>query len=246
MQFPLSKRSLAGWTKLVPSQFAIPITRDYLLPLFQKMWSSGNAVAAVALAAQWACFSCSSEILSLKQNDVALPGDRRIARYSEQIVGINIKCAKTRTNQFTAMKDKQLIAMIQCYKLQERSSDTVLPISYSNYLLAVRDAADYFQLSPRITTHSARIGGALHDFIRGTSAESIVSIGRWSSLSSLQHYLRNGRSWVMTMPLGPRSEARRRRFSTAARETLQKCEVYRQNVSSASRDQPDPREGHQE
>lgn len=87
-------------------------------------------------------------------------------------------------------------------------------MSYWDYLSTVKETAAYVQLSDWITTHSARIGGAIHDFFSAVSAETIESIGRWSNVYCLQHYLRNGRSWIMTMPMGKGSHARVKRHST--------------------------------
>lgn len=106
----------------------------------------------------------------------------------------------------------------------QREEHYVFPISYSDYLSTVKETAAFFQLSARITTHSARIGGSIHDFISGVSAETFASIESWSSLSSLQHYLQNGRSWVMTIPMGERSHVRFNRHSTKAIQTFKQCQ----------------------
>lgn len=61
--------------------------------------------------------------------------------------------------------------------------------------------------SHRFTTHSSRIGEALHDYVNGKSAESNAITGRWKSLSSLRHYLTNERAWIMKLQFSTDIEA---------------------------------------
>lgn len=216
----------------MPSQAAPPITRDYLLPLIQRMVELGEETEETALATQWGCYARSSGILNLRAGDIAIPGNIRKAHYKTCIAGINIRCAKTGKNHFTHVADKEIISIcmgdnIITYHLQRKNtSGWVFPIKYEHYFSSIKDAAQYFQLSSQIITHSQRIGGALHDFISGKSAESIAVIARWARLSSLNHLFRIGRSWVMNMPTGPRTAARMKCFSEMAKSTLKKCNDF--------------------
>ena len=58
-----------------------------------------------------------------------------------------------------------------------------------------------------LTTHSTRIGGALHDFSGQRSFKDIAISGGWESLKTLRRYLTNGRGWLMTMILSEDSKA---------------------------------------
>lgn len=227
----LSKRSIAGWAKMVPSKSALPLTRNFLVAFIQRMIEKEHKTAAAALAIQWACYARSSEILSLKHKDIAQPVDIRISHYKGTILGINIQCAKTGQHQFTHVKDKQIIALAQCYLLHKTDEIYSFPLSYSEYLSTLKETAAYFQLSNRIKPHSERIGGAIHDLISGISAEAIASIRRWSTLSSLQHYLKNGRSWIMTMQMGKQSQKRLDKHIIRAAQTLDECPHFGENQS---------------
>lgn len=188
------KRTLSGSCEAVPPQSVIPITWDVLPPMTPRLLESNQQHAAAALVAQWACYARNSEILALTKRDIALLRYVRIFHYKTPILGVNIQYVKTGSHQFTHIEDPELISSLCCHLQSNASNQLVFSISYADYLAAINTAAGYLQLSLRVTTRSARIGRALHDFLSGSSTEAIASIDRRASLSSLQHYLKNGRS----------------------------------------------------
>ena len=228
--FCIAKRALKGWGLIVPSKASLPLTRDYMLAFVQYLLDKKRCISAVALAAQWGCYARASEILKLIIQDIALPGDIRTAQFNCRAIGVNIKCSKTGKEQFTQVRDAGIIALIESYMQRSKRSGLVFPVTYANYLQDIKSAAQFFQLSSRITTHSACIGGALHAFCQGLPAADIATIGRWASLASLQYYLTNGRSWLMTMPTGPLSDVRLRRHTANGKSTIARCEAFVQSV----------------
>lgn len=179
-----------------------------------------------------------SEVLSLRKQDVALPDDLRMQQFGSRIAGVNIECAKTGPTQFTPIRDQVAIALITTFlqrsSVSNSDTDRLFPVSYRVYNRCFKEAANFFALPPRFTTHSARIGGAVHDFCTGTSAETIASVGRWSSFSSLQHYLNNGRAWIIRIPISDTSQERINVHKKSFEETIALCIEFSQGRTTPS------------
>jgi len=198
---PRSRRALKGWSKLTPSKSALPLTRHVMLAIVHYLRCIREPVVAAALATAWGGYLRASEVLNLSWNDIALKGDTRTRHLSECIVGLNIKDAKTGPLQFTSVRDTAVQDILHRYSLGTQSTGKAFPITYSRYLGKLKEAAHFFGLPGSLTPHSARIGGALHDYCNGMEAASIAIHGRWESLKSLRHYLSNGRAFIQAIQL---------------------------------------------
>ncbi|PXF40450.1 hypothetical protein BWQ96_09826 [Gracilariopsis chorda] len=226
---PLSHRSIKGWEKSHNAQPPTPFTQEILHAFVMKLLLDGRAEAAVCLALSWAGYLRVSEALALRAENVALPGDPRVAAYGNEVAGIAILDAKTGPLQFVSIKDRNCITLLTCYmKKLSNIRDTLFTIKYSTYAAQLKKVMSFFNVTHlKFTTHSARIGGALHDFMRGTKAEDIALKGRWNSLTSLRHYFTTGRAWLMKMNITDHQNAKIKQYSL---NMVQTTERYRSFV----------------
>ena len=225
----LSRRALAGWSKLRPPTPALPVTRSMMLAFAYYFHKVSGSSASTAIALQWCTYMRASEVLSLRASDVALPGDIRVQHIGVDIGGINIEFSKTGPTQFTPIRDQPVITLLRTFLARQaaKASEMLFNISYSRYNNLFREAAAYFGLdSNRFTTHSARIGGALSGYCTGISAQTIALTGRWKSFTSLERYLRNGRAWIIRMDMNTNSQARITKSAANFENLIRQCEAY--------------------
>lgn len=115
---------------------------------------------------------------------------------------INVSQEKTGPNQFVPLLHNLILSFLKCYAKRKQDTPVVFQPTYARYSRALQNAAVHFGLpNERLTSHSAPVGGALHDFCLGTSAETIATTGRWAGFTSLRHFLTNGRAGLKTIPL---------------------------------------------
>ncbi|KAI0560021.1 DNA breaking-rejoining enzyme [Gracilaria domingensis] len=179
-------RALRGWEKQLKPQAAFPLTKRLCFAMVSHMLQSKKGQSAIALLVAWAGLS-------------GLP---------KRTAGVVIKETKTGPNQFVLITDEHAVSLISKY-MRNYTTGEPLPlftIGYETYESHIKVTAQALRLgSVKLTSHSASIGGALHDYFHGKSAETIAITGRWKSLGSLRTYLTNGRSEVLKLKL--KSEA---------------------------------------
>ena len=207
-------------SKRTPPASALPLTRHVMLALVHYLRCNREPVVAAALATAWGGYLRASEVLNLSWTDIALKGDTRTRHLSQCIVGLNIKDAKTGPLQFTAIRDKTVQDILHRYSSVMQRTGKAFPITYSRYLGKLKEAASFFGLPGSLTPHSARIGGALHDYCNGMEASSIAIHGRWESLKSLRHYLSNGRAFIQAIKLTSTQQNKISEFASATEEFL--------------------------
>ncbi|KAI0563465.1 Phage integrase [Gracilaria domingensis] len=231
----LSRRTLSGWNKLEPAQPALPLTRKLMLAFAEYFRRNGSQSAAVALCVQWTTYMRASEVLSLRIEDIELPGTVQMKCTGSQMAGIHIPSSKTGQNQFTPIRDNRCVSLLQAY-LQRQPRNGVAEIfdlNYRNYNNLFKEAAKFLGLdASRFSTHSARIGGAFTDYVRGQDAKTIALTGRWKSFKSLQRYLSNGRAGLMQMKTRQYMETRVQNYSDAFPFLLEQC-VSHTSLTSA-------------
>ena len=139
--------------------------------------------------------------MSLKWKDVAMPGDKRIDNCERFKLAANIAEAKTGKNQFVPVLDPLVVNLMVYYRIYISKGLELFPnLSYEQYNAAFKSAAHFFNLGGNpFSTHSARIGAALHAFCNREAPADIALRGRWKSMKSLQYYLENGRAWLMKL-----------------------------------------------
>ena len=131
----------------------------------------------------------------------------RLETYPAGTAGINIRDAKTSRYtgklQFVKISDTDGVKYLAAlHRSHAKTSDYIAPITYQKYAQDLRPSLRSFNLHETpFTSHSARIGKATEDFIKGEPVEKIAINGRWKSINSLRYYVNNGRAWVLNTPL---------------------------------------------
>ena len=200
----LARRCLSGWKTLKPSRSSAPFTKEIVLALAWVMVTNGKIESATVLLTSFSACLRVSEALNITWRRVALPGDLRLAAYPAGTAGVNIQDAKTSRYtgklQFVKLADQHGINLLSALKQRyPQNIGRIAPISYQRYTDDLRQSLEHFQLEETpFTTHSARIGKATEDYIRG---EQIAINGRWKSMASLRYYLNNGRAWILNTPI---------------------------------------------
>lgn len=201
-----SQRAIRSWNKSVPHVSSLPLTKQILLAIIATLCDRNFYSTAVALSLAWGGYLRASETLSLTTNDIALAGDVRLSGFGDSTVaGVGIADAKTGLNQFTLIRDPHVLAFLSRY-VQASPCGKLFSISYPSYIREIKSAAKALGISGPLTPHSARIGGALHDYCNGMAAETIAVHGRWKSISSLTYYLTNGRSFLQRLHISPSNQ----------------------------------------
>ena len=220
---PLSRRALEGWKIEKPSKSSIPLTRTMLMGFVQYFLSRCEVPMAAALAVAWAAYLRISEVMALRWDDIALPGDFRLSDVPGTVAGLNIRESKTGSNQFVLLSDSHVVRLLQQYHTSAESSHARLfTFDRKRYQLLLNDACHFFGLNGlRVTPHSCRIGGAYHDFMRGIPVENIAIKGRWSRVESIRHYLQNARGWMMQIAPSSEANARIKRKAKSLEQALE-------------------------
>ena len=227
--FGLSRRALAGWNKLTPPQTALPLTASITRAFAQFFSERGLHITGEALFLQWTTYMRGSEVLALQRTDIALPGDPRLHHTGSSFRGINIEVSKTGSSKFTPIRNSEVITFIQTYvqRVTTNHSERIFSLSYRKYNDLLREAATFFGLpANRFTSHSTRIGGAVSDYCRGISAQTIALTGRWRSFSSLERYLKAERAWIISISMQSYSQERISRASQKFSHLLQERNAY--------------------
>ena len=127
------------------------------------------------------------ETLAIQASDIVKPGNQALSCVKETyVLGIYIPTFKTGNKQFTLVRNK-FAASLSHKKLSKRPNGKMFSVSYGTYLSQVKKAAEFFGIDSQLTPHSARIGGALHDYLSGVDAATIAIHGRWASTKSLEY-----------------------------------------------------------
>ncbi len=211
-RLPWSRTALKGWGKKLSPRSALPLTKRLVLALVGTLDLMHKRGAAVCLALSWAGYLRAAEALGLRRSDVALSGDPRLGDVSGVAVGVLIKEAKTGPSQFVAIRDPAARHLLESF-IQSTApgwgSAKLFGLTYSKYLDVLKKAVANLGLKHfNITTLSARIGGALYDYLQGHSFGTIAITGRWASAQSVQRYLTNGRALLMTLKFSADQERR--------------------------------------
>ena len=157
----LSRRAVQGWKVSKPSKSSMPLTRTMMLAFAKYFLCRAEVGMAVALGVGWAAYLRISEVMRLRWSDIALPGDFRLNDVSGHVCGINIKVAKTGTNQFVLISDEHITTLLQQYHASQADADSKLSrFKTKRYQLFLNDACFFYGLGNlQVTPHSCRIGG---------------------------------------------------------------------------------------
>ena len=200
--FSQTQRVLKTWRKTTPSASATPLSRKVMLAFTNFFHEQNDTSAALCMLLSWGGLLRVSEALALRRHHISLPSDPRPHDERPSDIGVALDATKTGPDQYVFISDKVIVKLIIRFIEGMENDALVIPLTYHEFSKKMREASLHFDLIRySITSHSNRIGGALHLFLTDVSAEDIKIRGRWKCQTSLEHYLRNGRHWMATMRL---------------------------------------------
>jgi hypothetical protein len=195
-RLPALTRSLKGWDIAQPSQPWAPITYALAVSIAIRLWRHGYPDAAIAVLLAFDCYLRNSEATGLLVSDIALPGDIRLGGFDR--AGVSIRRAKTGRNQFVPLRNRLVIRLLRRHLRGKHPRMKVFALTDQKF-------RDQFKLGQRLlgyvhppyAVHACRHGGATHDYLAGTSVESVLGHGRWRSTNTARHYIQSGRSLLL-------------------------------------------------
>lgn len=199
------------------------------------LYQTRQPQAAVALATTWGGLLRSNEVLALTSQDFVFRRDVRLISYSSIVAAVTSRSGKNGKDQFDPIIDTTVASITYKYAAVYRSTGKVFPsLSYHSYLKSVKQAAIFLDLGGKpFSTHSARIGSALYVFCIQEPSSHIDLIGGWKSLTSLEHYLNNGRVWLTNLSVADKAQQDIYFYAEEA-DTRCKCQQIRTNSLSFS------------
>ena len=201
-----TKRILKSWQKLKPTTSATPVSREVMLAFSHFFLTRGKRPAAICMLLSWGGLLRVSEARNLKRKDVSLPTDLRTYSIRSQDIEISLHDTKTGPDQYCFISDTIIVKILQSLLQHISPSQPIIPIAYATYSADLTCASTFFGLEDlKITSHCNRIGGALHLFMNKVAVADIAVAGRWASLTSLNHYLINGRTWLANIRMSQAS-----------------------------------------
>ena len=208
---------LKAWKRIVPQKSATPMSRDFMLAFTHYFLYKNNHPAALCMLLSWGGLLRISEALQLKRQDISLPGDLRPYSICSNDVGIALHTTKTGPDQYSFIKDRDINKLISLLLQNTQPTESIIPMRDDSFNAELRSATTFFGLSNLVlSSHSNRIGGALHQFMNGVPVIDISIAGRWSSLPSLNHYLKNGRKWLANITMSQSSHTKIRSHKNLA------------------------------
>lgn len=199
LSFPISRQSLKGFIKLIPSESHTPLTYYTCIAMAATMSKSGFIDRAIALLLMFHCYLRISEMNKLCISDIALPGQNR---FGSSIILSELRIAKSKTgkNQSVSITDPHIHILLQ-YLINNRSSnERVFNFSKHSFTRSFHQSISVLGLPSNIfVPHSCRHGGATYDHINGKSIEQIMLRGRWKSNDSARTYIQSSRALMLTV-----------------------------------------------
>lgn len=173
----LSGRALKAWDRRVPGRSPPPFTFALMLVLAHQMraqeadQSAGRRIAA-GVVLMFGGYLRASELLELRVDELALPGDDRLAGGTGG--GLRMD-AKTGRHQFVPLTDDVSLTALAWLKKHTAPGERVCPLSYRQLRARFDRACSALDIKTLgFTLHSLRHGGATRDFAEGRSIPKIA------------------------------------------------------------------------
>jgi integrase len=205
---PGATQALEAWEKGHPGRSPSPLTVAMMAAVAAELRRAWGVRAGCLIVVQFFGLLRASELLGLRTDLVALPGDARLGAGDDGgTAAVYVDMAKTGSTQMAEIDDALGIDALTWLVAHPVYDDEGTPRatlwSYSQWAyrfgLAVK-AAGLGNVG--LTTHSCRHGGALWLWQgRKMGPLKIMIRGRWSCESSLVHYLQLARAGLLTYQL---------------------------------------------
>jgi integrase len=192
----LSRRSLRGFNRLVPSFARPPISWHISIAIALWLTFRGKYDIAIGMLLSFDCYLRINELLSLVVDDFAVGNDARLGLTDVSSICLHLRHTKTGPNKGVMMVNPHVKALVLFIIARKPPHHRVFTFSASTYRRWLHRACFSLQL-PSYTPHSFRHGAATHDFMHGMAMADILVRGRWVATKSASHYIQSGRQLMM-------------------------------------------------
>lgn len=194
---PLSRRSLRGFNRLVPSISRPPM--PWPVAVAMAMWLSfrGRGAIAIGILLSFDCYLRIGELLQLVTTDIAFGRDPRLGLDDDTRVHIHLRRTKTGNNKGVEVRNHQIKLLLLTLWQRVTTNGRLFDYHTSTYRRWFNAARDALCLSTDYTPHCLRHGGATHDYLNGMAMADVQLRGRWAASKSATHYIQQGRQLMM-------------------------------------------------
>lgn len=183
-------------------------------------------VFAVFLELGLLCLLRPGELVKLRKQDIALPGD---FAFGQPQAAIRIEAPKNRRHfgkeQFVTLKHPNVISWLKRIMVGSES-DTLWPSAPSRFSKLFKQIVTDLNLQAcRFTPGSLRPGGATLLYSRGTPISVLRFMGRWTAERSLEHYIQQAMSTQIVNKLPAETVCRLKKLGWACFSVVWHCDV---------------------
>lgn len=192
-----SQRALQGWARLEPPISHPPLTWELTVAISIQMARRGLWRQAVATILAFRGMLRVGELVSIKREDIAFAGDRRMGFAFSKTV-IRLAHTKTGNNKDVEINHHALIVLLRELVRSTPSSSFIFPFTSAAYRQLFHSVCHELGLSSEYVPHSLRHGGATYyHFVKHIDINEIMLRGRWQSSKSARLYIQTGRALLM-------------------------------------------------
>jgi integrase len=194
---PLSRRSLRGYNRLVPSISRPPMPWPVAVALAMWLTFNDHGVIGIGVLLSFDCYLRIGELLQLVTTDIAFGRDPRLGLEDDTRVHIHLRRTKTGPNKGVEVRNHHIKVLLKALCQRVTNGGRLFNYHVSTYRRWFNKALDALHLSSDYTPHCLRHGGATHDYLNGMAMADVQLRGRWASSKSATHYIQQGRQLMM-------------------------------------------------
>ena len=197
-QLLIAARVVNRWAKLHVAESYPPLTWDLAALIGVHLAKQGRFQLGVGVVLAFDCLLRCGELMNLRREDVAFPGDRRMG-VEYKITTLSIRVAKTGRNQSVTVADPDVIALLRQVVASTAPKELLFPGGSRHFRKVFKRACSELHLSTKYVPHSLRHGGATRLHLQNVKVEDIMVRGRWASSKSARTYIQSSRAVLMAM-----------------------------------------------
>jgi len=197
-----ARKSLAGWAKITPTRSHLPIPRNICLAVAVELVRAGLWPVAAAILLGFDCYLRHSELMNLRVQDVALPGDPRLQLGDS--AHVVLRFTKAGKPQQVKVRDPLVLAFLVRLVAGRAPRDFLFGELKSQLM-------NHFQRAQRtlgfpvalFVLHSLRHGGASFDHMNKQPINDTIMRGRWSGLKITKTYIQESQARTLLLDVPP-------------------------------------------
>jgi integrase len=195
----LSRQQLRGWRKSTVKNPHPPLTWGLACAIATRLALTGHIRYAVGLLLSFDCFLRVGELVALRREDIAIPGEARVDDGYDKL-GVRLRQTKTGPNKFVSVHFESVASLLRDVVLDTKKGGRLFPFSASSFRYHMKKACRELGLSDRYVPHSLRHGGATYWFtVLGKPINDVMTRGRWAVVKSAEHYIQSGAAIMLSV-----------------------------------------------